>query len=65
MLMAMVVAQEIVKTVEVVEVQVLGLDMAVPTHELDISQSNVGAHHPFLFEVVGLLFSLPLCYAFG
>jgi hypothetical protein len=63
MLMAMVVAPEIVKMVAVAVVQVRGLDMAMPTHELDISRSNVGAHQHFLFEVVGLLFSLPLCYA--
>jgi hypothetical protein len=48
-----------------VVVQVMGLDMAMPTHELDIRQSNVGAHHRSLFEIVELLFSFPLWYAFG
>jgi hypothetical protein len=44
-LMAMVVAQEIVKMVAVAAVLVPELDMAMATHKFHISQSKVGAHH--------------------
>ena len=66
-LVAMVVAQEIVKMVAVAAVLVPELDMAMPTHKFHISQSKVGAHRsPSLFVVVKLfVFFVPLlhfCY---
>ena len=66
-LVAMVVAQEIVKMVAVAAVLVPELDMAMPTHKFHINQSKVGAHRsPSLFEVVKLfVFFVPLlhfCY---
>jgi hypothetical protein len=63
-LMAMVVAQEIVKMVAVAAVLVPELDMAMPTHKFQIRQSKVGAHRsPSLYEVVELfVFFVPLLH---
>jgi hypothetical protein len=63
MLMAMVVAQQILKMVGVVTVQVLGLDMAMPTPKFDITRSKVGANRPSLFEAAELfIFFVPLLH---
>jgi hypothetical protein len=66
MLMAMVVAQEIVKMVAVAVVLVPELGMAMPTHKFHISQSKVGAHRsPSLFEVIKLfVFFVPFVTLF-
>jgi hypothetical protein len=63
-LMAMVVAREIVKMVVVAAVLVPELDMAMPTYKFQIRQSKVGAHRsPSLFEVVELfVFFVPLLH---
>jgi hypothetical protein len=63
-LMAMVVAQEIVKMVAVAAVLVPELDMAMPTHKFHICQSQVGAHRsPFLFAVIEFfVFFIPLLH---